>query len=992
MGSWLPLSPCFYKMTYDYFYSPSQSQTFRLYNICKLFRTLKGNKEKYQKVLPFKEAIEKADRDGKLIAYISKMIFVPNKNINDKSNTGSQLLTGKSLAAKLDTSISNGNFFAFTRIFSGKIRVGDTVYLITNVLDKEDNEEKIKTIEFKVSKLFIWMGYHLDQVEQVGAGCICGIPDLGEYNVKFATVADSPDCPPLNKIKFENNLIKVAIKTKNLADMGKLNEGLRILKKIDPAIDTFYDEKGDIILETNGEVHLSRCLKDLQDEFAKVELEVSDPIVTFKETITANKFRSQTNKKKEELKKIRAQNKQAFQEDNKKEIREKDEVGDEQDKKDDKEDEELQEKQVDASKDGLSSQARPTGDEIAEKSIDQGSKEGAPSSQKKPESMTDDKSEPKQATPKKQKITEGLSSKKAAGKEFDEDKTEKSKASKDTKSKTGQTKDKDGGKDDQDNKPKKKKEETKAEKNHRGPKMEEAPEEKDAGNKDKLYRWNTESSAFFDTTSEEEPIDPSKAMEEWLNDDDRGTDKKDEGDIRYIYRESNFVYQKKRVEEVKVNRKGVNMKFGAQGFLGLQRKKNHCEVLTQNKKFKVAVRAVALDQKAAEYLNTHKNKVRKLFGNGPNMKRSADCVKFLKSFLKILEEVKTDPAFIKMIMRNLISFGPHKFGPNLLLCNFAEAPETLTAPLLSDLEEYKDVFIRTKRLESYIKDRPDYEQYYSGISYEELLKSIQVGFDLALEKGPLCSEEMYGCVFIVEDFINCDEENIQQQQLRNKLKHKEEKEKKQRPQEGEQTVKDDTNPNQRLEDKEGHPQVTIDTTSLPEPDTERPSHLEPGQSNMLEQLKHEGISCSRSKNSRSVTDEQLAADPYGPMSTQLVSAVKKGCTDSFLGAGPRLVHGLLLCTVFVDQETLSAVLDSLYMRRAEVFEQEFEHLTNMFIVKAHLPIQESFGFFETIMKLTSGKVSPQLEFAGWQVIDMDPFYQPITNDVRSIDIGKGRTR
>lgn len=969
MSSWLPLSPCFYKIAYEYFYSPSQSQTFRLFNICKLYRTLRGNKEKYQKVLPFKEAIEKADRDGHLIAYISKMIFVPNKNINDKSSTGSQMMSGKTLAAKLDTSISNGNFFAFTRIFSGKIRVGDTVYLITNVLDKDDNEEKTKTLEFKVSKLFIWMGYHLDQVEEVGAGCICAIPDLGEHNVKFATVADSPDCPPLNKIKFENNLIKVAIKTKDLADMGKLSEGLRILKKVDPAIDTFYDEQGDIILETSGEVHLDRCLKDLQDEFAKVELEVSDPIVTFKETITATKFRSYTNKKKEEYKKLKASNKQAFQEDNKKAHKE-----EEKPKEDDKPKEEgaetekgADEKDAGESKDGAS------GREVKTQDVTVADTTSKDMDKSKSAANNTDRQTP--AADSKADVDDGGSACK------DKDKT----AGKD-------------GKDDKkkkDGKPAEKGATKPAEKAAAGQlKMQEDSEDKE-DDKQKVYRWNTESSSFFDTTSEEEPIDPSKAVEEWLYDDDRGTEKKDEEDTRFIYRESSFVYQKKRVEEVKVIRKGVNMKVGAQGFLGMQRKKNHCEVLTQNKRFKVAVRAVALGDKATEFLNNNRNKVRKLFGNGPNLKRHADCVKFLKNFFKILEEQKTDPAFIKMIIRGLVSFGPHKFGPNVLLCNFAENTETLTAPLLQDLEEFKEVFVRSKRIESYIKDRPDYEQFYSGISYEELLKSIQVGFDLALEKGPLCNEEMYGCVFIVEDFVNCDEENIRKQQIIAKLKHKEEKEKKARPAEG--TVKEDgttekdatVSESKEADEMEPAAKAKPEEAHEEEETRQAPEHKE---TNMLEMIKNEGISCSRSKNSKSViTDENIAADPYGPIATQIVSAVKKGCTDSFLGAGPRLVQGLLLCSVFVDQETLSSVMDALYMRRADIIENEFEYQTNMFIVKAHMPIQESFGFFEKIMKLTSGKVSPQLEFFGWQTIDIDPFYQPKTIDVSQDDPRKKKS-
>ena len=39
------------------------------------------------------------------------------------------------------------------------------------------------------------------------------------------------------------------------------------------------------MLAAAGEVHLERCIKDLTDRFAKVDLVVSPPLVSFRETI-----------------------------------------------------------------------------------------------------------------------------------------------------------------------------------------------------------------------------------------------------------------------------------------------------------------------------------------------------------------------------------------------------------------------------------------------------------------------------------------------------------------------------------------------------------------------------------------------------------------------------------------------------------------------------------------------------------------------------------
>ena len=52
----------------------------------------------------------------------------------------------------------------------------------------------------------------------------------------------------------------------------------------------YINSQGEYILSTCGEVHLERCIKDLKDDYAQgVQVHVSDPIVTFKETIVSQK-------------------------------------------------------------------------------------------------------------------------------------------------------------------------------------------------------------------------------------------------------------------------------------------------------------------------------------------------------------------------------------------------------------------------------------------------------------------------------------------------------------------------------------------------------------------------------------------------------------------------------------------------------------------------------------------------------------------------------
>jgi ribosome assembly protein 1 len=68
------------------------------------------------------------------------------------------------------------------------------------------------------------------------------------------------------------------------ADMPKLVEGLRLLNQADSCVETLVQETGEHVILTAGELHLERCLRDLRERFAKIEIQASPPIVPFRET------------------------------------------------------------------------------------------------------------------------------------------------------------------------------------------------------------------------------------------------------------------------------------------------------------------------------------------------------------------------------------------------------------------------------------------------------------------------------------------------------------------------------------------------------------------------------------------------------------------------------------------------------------------------------------------------------------------------------------
>ena len=52
--------------------------------------------------------------------------------------------------------------------------------------------------------------------------------------------------------------------------------------------------------------------------------------------------------------------------------------------------------------------------------------------------------------------------------------------------------------------------------------------------------------------------------------------------------------------------------------------------------------------------------------------------------------------------------------------------------------------------------------------------------------------------------------------------------------------------------------------------------------------------------------------------------------------------------------------------------------TAFFNIESRLPVAESFGFSRELWKRTSGAVSPQLVFAGFEIIGIDPLWVPTT--------------
>lgn len=245
MQKWLPAADAVLEMIVVHLPSPVAAQKYRVDNL-------------YTGPLDDECAvgIRNCDPNGPLVMYVSKM--VPT---NDK-----------------------GRFYAFGRVFSGKIGTGLKVRLLgPNYVPGKKTDLWVKNIQRTV----IMMGRYVEQVPDIPAGNTCGLVGVDQYLLKSGTITTSETGHTIRTMKFSiSPVVRVAVEAKTAGDLPKLVEGMKRLSKSDPMVLCYTEESGEHIIAGAGELHLEICLKDLQEEYMGCEVNISEPVVSYRETIT----------------------------------------------------------------------------------------------------------------------------------------------------------------------------------------------------------------------------------------------------------------------------------------------------------------------------------------------------------------------------------------------------------------------------------------------------------------------------------------------------------------------------------------------------------------------------------------------------------------------------------------------------------------------------------------------------------------------------------
>jgi elongation factor G len=172
----------------------------------------------------------------------------------------------------------------FTRIYSGKLSKGDTI--LNTATGKTE----------RISRLVEMHANSREEIESAQAGDIIAI--VGMKNVRTGhTLCDPKQPATLEPMVFPDPVISIAVKPKTKGGDEKMGIALNKMVQEDPSFHVMTDEEsGETILKGMGELHLDIKV-DILKRTHGIEVEVGEPQVAYRESITKRIEDSYTHKK-----------------------------------------------------------------------------------------------------------------------------------------------------------------------------------------------------------------------------------------------------------------------------------------------------------------------------------------------------------------------------------------------------------------------------------------------------------------------------------------------------------------------------------------------------------------------------------------------------------------------------------------------------------------------------------------------------------------------
>lgn len=121
-----------------------------------------------------------------------------------------------------------------------------------------------------------------------------------------------------------------------------------------------------------------------------------------------------------------------------------------------------------------------------------------------------------------------------------------------------------------------------------------------------------------------------------------------------------------------------------------------------------------------------------------------------------------------------------------------------------------------------------------------------------------------------------------------------------------------------------------------------------------------------------IHDVTLHTDAIHRGGGQIIPTARRCLYACQLTAQPRLLEPVYLVEIQCPESVVGGIYGVLHRRRGHVIEESQVPGTPTFVVKAYLPVNESFGFTADLRSNTGGQAFPQCVFDHWQVLPGDP--------------------
>ena len=204
----------------------------------------------------------------------------------DGNIIGEQSVTDDAPVRALAFKVINDQFgtLTFTRIYSGVIKKGDTLQNVTR--GKKERIGRIVEVQANATK----------EIDEVRAGDICAFVSLKETETGDS-LTDPQHPVLLERMRFPDPVISVAVEPKSRNDVDKLSTALYKMVKADPSLRMEVDqETGQTVLKGMGELHLEITIDRMRTELG-VEANMGKPKVSFREAFGQTVEHTYTHKK-----------------------------------------------------------------------------------------------------------------------------------------------------------------------------------------------------------------------------------------------------------------------------------------------------------------------------------------------------------------------------------------------------------------------------------------------------------------------------------------------------------------------------------------------------------------------------------------------------------------------------------------------------------------------------------------------------------------------